>query len=278
MKTSTTTTFYSILFFLLFTQISWGQFGGGDPCGTFPCSNGGTCSVDADGGYICDCPPFYSGPQCQDLQSYPVVLGLIAPVVNENDTNVAIDDSINLWPIANVNVTTTFTITGGTLAIGTTNITFGGSGNQSANFTAVGTMVNLNLALDAATFTPTPNLSGINVAGIEIKVEYAINSSDTASVTFDIEAGTLATEDFNFENNITLYPNPSKDIINIKNTSKTVISTIEIIDVFGQTLLVSNYNNLEPLISLNLSNLSSGIYFAKISTEHYISTRKIIVN
>jgi hypothetical protein len=175
------TTFYSILFFLLFPQISWGQ--GGNPCGSFPCANGGACSTIASGGFVCSCRPFTSGFTCQDTV-YPQVWGLNAPVVNKNDTNVAIN-GIYLSPTENVEVLTTYTITDGTLAIGTANITFGGSGNESASFTAVGTMVNLNLALDAATFTPTPNLSGINVAGIQIQVKYG-SFIDTASVTFNI--------------------------------------------------------------------------------------------
>lgn len=145
----------------MFTQISWGQLA----CASFPCYNGGICTNTANS-FNCVCQPFFTGPQCQDNDGDPSVLRLIAPFVNEKDTNVVIDDSINLFPIEEVNVTTTFTITG------------------------------------------------------------------AASVTFDIEAETLATVDLNFVNSITLYPIPSSSILNIKNTSNSVISTIEIIDVF----------------------------------------------
>ncbi|MHA7108989.1 Calx-beta domain-containing protein [Sunxiuqinia elliptica] len=118
--------------------------------------------------------------------SAPTATAPSAPTVSEDDTNVALANDIQVADTDGDNQTVTFTITGGTLTIGTTGITFDGSGNGNASFTAEGTLAAINTALDAATFTPTPNLSGSNVATISFTTNDGNVSSTAASVTFNI--------------------------------------------------------------------------------------------
>uniref|UniRef100_UPI0035653A7E cadherin-like domain-containing protein n=1 Tax=Ancylomarina sp. TaxID=1970196 RepID=UPI0035653A7E len=118
----------------------------------------------------------------------PTATALSAPSVSEDDTNVALADNIQVADTDGDDQTLTFTITGGTLTTGTTGITFGGNGNGSASFTASGTLAAINTALDAATFTPTPNLSGTNAATISFTTNDGTDDSNTASVSFDITA------------------------------------------------------------------------------------------
>ena len=69
-------------------------------------------------------------------------------VVFKNDVNVPLDDAIqatgfsggtyNVTASGLSNMTITFTITGGTLTLGTTDVVFGGGGNGSSSFTATG--------------------------------------------------------------------------------------------------------------------------------------------
>ncbi|MDM8160382.1 cadherin domain-containing protein [Labilibaculum sp. K2S] len=118
----------------------------------------------------------------------PTATAPSAPTVSEDDTNVALSDDIQVADTDGDNQTVTFTITGGTLTIGTTGITFGGSGNGNASFTAEGTLAAINTALDAATFTPTPNLSGTNAGTISFTTHDGTVASSAASVTFNITA------------------------------------------------------------------------------------------
>ncbi len=67
-----------------------------------------------------------------------------------------------------------------------------------------------------------------------------------------------------------LYPNPSKDILNIKlfdNNSKKL--TLDIYNVLGKKVRDYSYDNLinESLISLSVSDLPNGVYFLKIEGE-----------
>ncbi|TJY65521.1 PKD domain-containing protein [Sphingobacterium alkalisoli] len=125
---------------------------------------------------------FVPGP----INTAPVATAPSAPTVNEDDVNVALADNIEITDVDGDDQTVSFTVTGGTVSLGTTGITFAGGGNGSANFTASGTLVNINAALDAATFTPTPNLFGTNAGTISFVSNDGTVNSNTASVTFDI--------------------------------------------------------------------------------------------
>ena len=37
-----------------------------DVCDAKPCKNEGTCSFDADGVYLCNCKPGYTGNDCEE--------------------------------------------------------------------------------------------------------------------------------------------------------------------------------------------------------------------
>ena len=169
-----------------FFQFSFGQ-GNTNPCAVNSCLNGGACNQLTDT-YSCECTEFYFGSDCQFLKSVTLVAPS-APVVFKNDVNVPLDDAIqatgfsggtyNVTASGLSNMTITFTITGGTLTLGTTDVVFGGGGNGSSSFTATGQAETvafedgpLNIALNQATFTPTPNLFGTNVASITFTAVY----------------------------------------------------------------------------------------------------------
>ncbi len=118
--------------------------------------------------------------------SAPTATTPSTPSVTEDDTNVALANDIQVADSDGDNQTVTFTITGGTLTTGTSGITFGGGGNCSSSFTVSGTLAAINTALDAATFTPTPNLYGTNAGTISFKSNDGTTDSNTASVTFSI--------------------------------------------------------------------------------------------
>ncbi len=130
----------------------------------------------------------FPGSFTVDTGTPPTATAPSAPTVTEDDTDVALTDDVEVSDPENDAQTVTFSITGGTLTIGTSGITFGGNGNGSANFTASGTLTAINTALDAATFTPTADLSGINAGTIAFISNDGTADSNNASVSFDIIA------------------------------------------------------------------------------------------
>ncbi|PKP05000.1 MAG: hypothetical protein CVU11_02320 [Bacteroidetes bacterium HGW-Bacteroidetes-6] len=170
----------------------------------------------------------------------PTATAPSAPIVTEDATNVALADNIQVTDIDGDAQTVTFTVTGGTVSLGTTGITFGGGGNGSASFTASGTLAAINTALDAATFTPTANLFGVNAATISFTTNDGTVSSSAASVTFDIaavnDAPTLSATGIN--------PTFTEDASAAVLFSSASASTFESGQtIIGLTLTVTNVND-----------------------------------
>ncbi|HPL03601.1 MAG TPA: T9SS type A sorting domain-containing protein [Bacteroidales bacterium] len=80
------------------------------------------------------------------------------------------------------------------------------------------------------------------------------------------------TEDFNIAE-IQIFPNPATSILNI--VSEENIESIEILNISGQ---VVNYKTVSNNIAkVDISALSSGIYFAKIYLSDNILVNKFVV-
>jgi len=81
---------------------------------------------------------------------------------------------------------------------------------------------------------------------------------------------TLNTLDFDLIK-IEVYPNPSTSIINIK-SQNTVITKIELFNSYGQEIKAIN-NNFE---TIDISDLSSGVYIMRFFTKLGIINKKIL--
>ena len=69
-----------------------------------------------------------------------------------------------------------------------------------------------------------------------------------------------------------MYPNPVKNILNVK--SKNQILSVEIFDALGKN--ISTFKN--PDNQIDISDLSSGVYFVKINDEiEEVKVIKIVV-
>jgi Secretion system C-terminal sorting domain len=125
--------------------------------------------------------------------------------------------------------------------------------------------------------TPTGLYSGLTDFGRVIAVTDPNSIQNTAVRPYKMVNGVcsaLANEDFEFKNNIQLFPNPVKDILNIQ--SKTNIENIAVFDTNGRLLFQSNQKN--DNVSLNLDFLATGFYSIKISSKDNSYTQKFIKN
>ena len=79
----------------------------------------------------------------------------------------------------------------------------------------------------------------------------------------------LSVSENNLEN-IFIYPNPVKDILNIQNVY--LDSKISVFDILGKNYHINAINNFESKsISFDTSELEKGLYFLKLE---YIDTRQ----
>jgi hypothetical protein len=78
-------------------------------------------------------------------------------------------------------------------------------------------------------------------------------------------------------NNVfTVSPNPTNALLNI-NSGKVINGNvkIEVIDALGKILISEDYKEFNQS-TINVSQLSSGIYFIKIASSDNVTTKKFI--
>ncbi|MCL7754042.1 T9SS type A sorting domain-containing protein, partial [Polaribacter sp. Z022] len=100
-------------------------------------------------------------------------------------------------------------------------------------------------------------------------VSNLIIQSEKITMTYDTS---LSVEDENLVNSFKLYPNPVEDVIFIKKSLDSKINKIEIYNLLGKKVkVIRNVNS-----SINVTQLSKGVYLLKIDTDKGLATKRII--
>ncbi|MCK9480702.1 MAG: PKD domain-containing protein [Bacteroidia bacterium] len=75
-----------------------------------------------------------------------------------------------------------------------------------------------------------------------------------------------------------LYPNPSNGIVTITNNNNVTVSNISVTNIVGETVLNSSQHNADSQYTLNLSDLTNGVYLIRVTTlENQVLTHKVII-
>lgn len=136
---------------------------------------------------------------------------------------------------------------------------------------------------------PFDNANNDGYVSFKIKTKSTLNIGDSfsnkAEIYFDYNApiitnnftttvqNILATAEINKKNNnVSIYPNPVKNVLNIH--SKNEILKAEIYDATGRILISASVKGN----AINISELSKGSYFIKVFTKDKIFTQKFIKN
>ncbi|OUS01492.1 hypothetical protein A9Q86_06855 [Flavobacteriales bacterium 33_180_T64] len=100
----------------------------------------------------------------------------------------------------------------------------------------------------------------------------------TGLMTYSICSGlTLSIDENILEENIIIYPNPTKTNLNISSAAFIKIDNASIYDVRGRLILSKDINSSSNLNTINVNQLNSGIYFIKINVENTTISKKFIV-
>ena len=86
----------------------------------------------------------------------------------------------------------------------------------------------------------------------------------------------LSTDDF-FSNNFSMYPNPSTGLVNLASKNNVAINTIQITDLNGRVVRNIKANSVSET-QINISDLTTGMYFLNIQTDLGSGTTKIVKN
>jgi hypothetical protein len=83
-------------------------------------------------------------------------------------------------------------------------------------------------------------------------------------------------------NSFNMYPNPVRDLLNIELSLSTPQAvSVEVYDMLGQRVRFEEYNQTgtgKSVLPVNVSDLASGIYTVRVSSESSNSIRKFTVS
>jgi hypothetical protein len=111
-------------------------------------------------------------------------------------------------------------------------------------------------------------LTGFNGLVDDLKIyNYALSQAEITSLFTN---NSLSSSTFNQNSlEVSLYPNPAKDMLNIETTSS--IKSVEIYNIQGQKVKSSNQKQI------NISDLTSGVYMVRIQDlENSVSAKKFM--
>jgi hypothetical protein len=171
---------------------------------------------------------------------------------------------------ANEAVTITFWIRSTTVR--SLRLTVGNDALQAAQTTQLWA----NTAFNNTTYTQftanyTAPATGIYYFGFnDISTAQATATLRLDSINF---SSVLGTNDY-LTSKFSVYPNPVSNIINFSNEANAVVSTIEMSDLNGRVVKTVNVNATEGQVSV--SDLATGIYMMKITTDQGVAIKKIV--
>lgn len=93
----------------------------------------------------------------------------------------------------------------------------------------------------------------------------------TSRLPVTVSLITLSTSNFAFSN-FNFYPNPVKNNLIISNSA--IIDKVEITSILGQKMILKTINDLQT--EINLSYLSNGVYFIKVTSNESDKIIKIV--
>ncbi|QHI36628.1 Internalin-J [Kordia antarctica] len=100
-------------------------------------------------------------------------------------------------------------------------------------------------------------------------------SDNTISLTHEVFCCLLSTPESSFSDYFTMYPNPTKNTLNLKLKKNIAISSFTVYNMFGQKVKTIPYRNTE-LTSIDVTDLKTGQYFIRIATDKTVLTARFI--
>ena len=111
-------------------------------------------------------------------------------------------------------------------------------------------------------------------AGQNINIAFVHNNcTDQFIMKIDDVSVTEGTGIDNHDNNVSLYPNPANNVLNVNASSN--INTVEVFNMMGQRVAVIDANDTN--VQINTTGLSNGMYMMRINTENGVSNQKFTV-
>lgn len=227
---------------------------------------------DATANFSADCAP--ANDDCSF--AIPLVFGQETPGDINSGTFTNATDCVSgpiiadVWYIITVPETGEFSIEGGG---------FGGL-LKFAIYESCASASSISCGLNLSLTNLTPG----DVYYLKVWMEGEITNKSVATNqvtgTFTLtanESSVLSIDGFNLENiRLMLFPNPAKENVTISLANNMDIEQAEVYNVLGEKLIIQKRTNTSK-VTLDVSNLPTGIYFIKAKTSKGILSEKLII-
>lgn len=149
-----------------------------------------------------------------------------------------------------------------------------GHGHQLAHIINTGEVMHFSIANGQN----SRDLGSSDLAGANDIMIRNINSPvcGTGAMTASL-CSTLGVDEVSLSDNISIYPNPAKNNLNILATSNLQLELATIFDVRGRQVITKDLNSSNSLNTIDVSQLQAGVYFIKIDLDTISTTKKFIV-
>ncbi len=107
----------------------------------------------------------------------------------------------------------------------------------------------------------------------EVQVIAHCTNGVTSDPSATITLTTTGINDYTLDNSVTVFPNPTTGLVQIKN-EEWRMENVEVYDVYGKLLNVMSVN--DHTVNLDLSGYAKGTYFVKVTTEKGVVTKRVV--
>jgi hypothetical protein len=135
------------------------------------------------------------------------------------------------------------------------------------------TLTNIILRVNGTQLASYPNFgTGTSAKFIGIRFDNYGSGFNIDDLTLEVSASSSSF----VTNSISVYPNPATTLVNLSNTENLIFENVTIVDVNGRIVKTVAINLTQTQI--NVSDLTSGIYFLNIETNEGSTVKKFIKN
>jgi hypothetical protein len=162
-------------------------------------------------------------------------------------------------------------------------------GNSTCSYLS-GWGSNYSIASDAIFNTSDVNMNGYGTAGMPKVVVLGknthtiyYNKNDNKITQVGVEdaitlalATTVGVDEESANLQLTAYPNPTTGLINVEYTSQSSVQ-FDVVNMLGEKVLSQNTNNTKNT-TVDVSNLTKGIYFLRMTADSKTTSLKFTLN
>ncbi len=151
------------------------------------------------------------------------------------------------------------------------------TGNGTLTYTwSVVPNTGITFSPNSAAANPNINFTTAGIYTVNL-IANNISGNTVSSQTVNIGICSGIANNSLLANNVSLYPNPTKDVVTLILPNNGVAYNVSITDILGSVIYTEKFEKNSNALQINLANKAKGVYFITIEGNKEKTTKKIIV-